>query len=704
MIERLFGAVSALALAVGVGDAHAATPVATEAQASRVAEVVVTAEKREETLERTPISISALTTKALEVRTIKDVEDLSESVPGLSYNKVSNFVQLAIRGISLEQVNLGGEPGVALHQDGVYLARPFVGDATFSDLARVEVLRGPQGTLYGRNATGGSINLISNEPASGFEGRLGVTYGNYTRVRTEGLINASLSEEIEARASFVFDQHDGYTINLVNGRRVDTGRTGSGRAAIAFQPSPAVRLVLTADYVHENDTGPAFHVGDIPGTAPALGGRTSSDPRTIYIDGPASDRTTQWGLTGKLTWDLGAVKLTSISAYRDSWFHLQSDLDGTDFFLLNENLREEGRQWSEELQLASQGDGRLKWIAGFYAFHENGTLHYDFPIPLFGTTITFVAHQKTTALAGFGQVNYAITPKLTAIVGLRYSNEDKTGDTFRVLFVPGSVAVKGNWSALTPKFSLEYQATDTNMLYALVARGFKSGGFNTGSLQTNPYNPEYIWSGEVGSKNRFFDGRLQLNADAFYYRYTDLQVNQFAIGQTFITNAASATGKGIEAEFIAKPAAGLTVDGSVDYLDATFSRFMSADSFRPQLGVLDLSGNRLPLSPKFTAALGVQYDLELDAGVLTLRGDWDHKGDVFFTPFNESYAHAPATDLVNARLSFATRKGGWLVALFARNITNQITIETTTVSGINGGTIVLYGPPRTYGVELKKSF
>lgn len=690
--------------AASVAAILASSPAHAAADASnQVEELIVTAEKREESLQRTPLAVTALSNKSLETRAIQDVQSLALAAPGLSYNKVSNFVQLAIRGISLEQINLGGEPGVALHQDGVYLARPFVGDATFSDLARVEVLRGPQGTLYGRNATGGSVNLVANEPSSTFAARLGLTIGDYSRARFEGLINGPLGDSVQGRASFVLDRHGGYTRNLANGRELDNGRTGSARAALAFEPSSDIRFVLTADYSREADTGPTFHVGDIPGTAPALGGRTTNDPRTIFIDGPASDRMTSWGVTGKLTWDGPGVRVASTSAYRDSQFRLRSDLDGTDFFLVNEDLFERGRQWSEELQLSSRGDGPLSWLVGGYAFHETGRLKYAFPIPLFGTTITFDSHQKTTAYALYGQARYALTPRLTATVGGRYSYEKKDGSTARVLFVPGFVAVGDSWTAFTPKFGLEFQATENSMLYASVARGFKAGGLNTGSLQTQAYNPEYIWSGEIGSKNRFADGRLQINVTAFIYRYTDLQVNQFEVGQTFITNAASADGKGVEAEFIAKPGAGLTLDGSLSLLDATFDDFKTGDSFRPGLGILDLKGNRLPLSPKFTAAMGLQWDHEVSTGLVTVRLDWAHKGDVYFTPFNESYAHAKSNDLFNVRASLTTG-GGWMFAIYGRNLTDVVTLETTTVSGINGGTIVLYGPPRTVGVEVKKSF
>ncbi|HEY3887740.1 MAG TPA: TonB-dependent receptor [Caulobacteraceae bacterium] len=704
MRGRLLAAVSLCALSGAAGAARAAPPdPVADPGATSVQEIVVTAEKRETTLEKTPIAVSAFTTRALAVRTIQDVQGLAEATPGLSYNKNSNFVQLAIRGISLEQINLGGEPGVALYQDGVYLARPYVGDATFFDLARVEVLRGPQGTLYGRNATGGSVNLIGNEPSDVFSGRAGLTLGNYDRVRVEGLVNGPLGDGIDARLGFVVDQHDGYTKNLLDGRRVDNGRTGSGRAAVAFHPTDKIKFVLIADYNREDDSGPVFHTGEIPGTAVALGGRTTGDPRTIYIDGPASDLTTQWGVTGKLTVDLPDAVLTSTSAYRNSSFHLQSDLDGTDFDLVDENLREGASQWSEEVQLASHNDSRFTWIVGAFAFRETGSLNYVFPIPILSTTISFLAHQDTTALAVYGQGTYAITPKLSVTVGLRYSDEDKDGSTHEVVFVPGAVALKGNWAAVTPKFGLQYQATPDNLIYASVGRGFKAGGINTGSLQTKPYNPEYVWSEEVGAKNRFFDGRLQLNLDAFLYQYTDLQVNQFAIGQTFISNAAAATGKGIEADLIAKLGGGFTLDGSLSLLDATFTNYKTADSFRPLLGVIDLKGNQLPLAPRFTASLGLQYNVALSAGDLTVRGDYSHKSDQFFTPFNESYAHAPAEDLFNARISFQTHSG-WEVALYGRNLTNQAPIEAITVSGINAGTLVLYGPPRTFGVELRKSF
>ncbi len=676
-----------------------------QAPSTQVEEIVVTAEKREESLQRIPLAVSAYSERALQARTVTDVQTLAQAAPGLTYNKVSNFVQLSIRGISLEQINLGGEPGVALHQDGVYLARPFVGDAIFADLARVEVLRGPQGTLYGRNATGGSVNLISNEPSRDPMGRVGVTVGNYNRIRGETLLNGPLGPRAQGRVSFVGDKRSGYLENLRNGQDLDDQKIWSGRASLGVDFTDNLRLVLIGDYAHEDDTGPVFDVGSIPGTAPLLGGRVTSDRRTLHIDGPAANDVQNGGLTARLTWDAGGAKLTSISAFRESRFHLESDLDGTDFFLINEDLRESAIQWSQEFQLASQGDGAFQWLFGAYVFTEKGKLDYRFPFPVARTTITFNARQQTDAFAAYGQASFSFSEKLKATVGLRYSHEEKTGHTDRVLFVPSSADMKGEWSAWTPKFGLEYQWSDRAMVYASVARGFKAGGLNTASLQTQPYDPEYIWSAEVGSKNRLADGRLQLNIAAFAYEYDDLQVNQFAVGQTFITNAASAKGKGVEVEFVGKPAAALTIDGSVTLLEAEFDEFLTGDSFRPALGQLNLSGNSLPRSPKFTATLGVQYDHGLaNGGLLTVRGDYSHRSSMFFNPFNTPFARTGPVDLFNARVGYASPGSVWQVAVFGRNLTDEVVIQTITVSGINNGTIELYGPPRTYGVEFRRNF
>jgi iron complex outermembrane recepter protein len=670
-------------------------------------EIVITAERRESSLQRTPLAVSAFSSETLEKSAIKDIQDLAPSAPGLSYNRVSNFAQLNIRGIGLEQINLGGEPGVALHIDGVYIARPFIGDAVFADLARVEVLRGPQGTLYGRNATGGSINLISVEPQNDFKGRVGLTYGNYNRLRGDLMINGPLNADgsIRARLSGVLDQHDGYMKNLTTGRRVDSARARSVRGQVAFDLGDAGDFLLAADYAQDSGTGPVFKPGSIPGTAAALGGRLINDPRQLYADGPFNQLVKSYGLSGRLRYDFGSVKLTSLTAYRDASFRLNSDLDGTDFFLINQNLRESGAQFSQELQLASHSDGAFQWLLGGYYFHEDGKLNYAFPVPPFGTTIRFVANQKTDAIAVFGQGSYQITDALKLTIGLRWSRDTKNGDTLRDLFGVSTVKVRGSWQALTPRFVLDYQVTEGTMLYASVSRGFKAGGLNTASLQTTPYDPEYIWNYELGVKFRSDDGRFQANLAGFHYDYTDLQVNQFAVGQTFIQNAASARGNGLEGEFAAALTENFRVNASFAVLDAKFKQYLSSDSFRPALGVLNLKGNSLPRAPKFTGSISGDYEFGLkDDSSLLLRAEFSYRDDSFFTPFNTNFAKGGGLSQLNARIGWRSADDRFNVGIYGRNLTDDVTEQTITVSGINNGTIVLYGPPRTFGVDARFNF
>jgi iron complex outermembrane recepter protein len=697
-----------LLCAAGWGGA-AAAQTAPQAQAERpkVETIIVTAQRRESALQITPIAITALSANALERRSVDDVQGLATVATGLTYNKVSNFVQLSIRGISLEQINLGGEPGVAFHIDGVPIARPFAADAILSDLSRVEVLRGPQGTLYGRNATGGSVNLISNQPSRDFSASVTALVGDYNRRRGEVVLNGPLSASggVQGRLSLVADSRDGYITNLNDGRDLDDGGTISGRGSLGFDISPQTRLVVSADVTRTRDTGPIFDVGSIPGTAPALGGRVTADPRTIRIDGPADNDFDASGVSARLTHDTDAVTVTGLVAWRDTSFRLRSDLDGTDFFLINEDLRESATQWSGELQIASKGAGKLEWMVGLFAFQEEGTLNYAFPIPLFGTTITFDASQDTSAYAVFGQASYAFTEKLRGTLGLRYSYEEKSGRTRQVLFVPNAVSLSDSWTAFTPKFGLDYQFNDDVFGYVSIARGFKAGGLNTTSLQVDAYDPEFIWSGEVGLKTRGLDGRLQANLAVFYYEYSDLQVNQFAVGQSFIANAAAATGKGAEIEVIGRPGEGWTLEASVALLDATFSDFKTVDTFRPTLGTLNLEGNELPRAPGASVNLAVQRDIDFAGGAqLSLRVDYAHKSKFFFTPFNTDYAQSPASDVVNARVSWTSPDKAWRAALFGRNLTDEVIPQTVTVSGINAGTIVLYAPPRTWGFELKRLF
>lgn len=679
---------------------------AAEPARAAIEEIIVTAERRESSLQKTPVAISVFNDEFLEESTIRSIQDVAPYAPGLNYTQVSNFAQLNMRGIGLEQINLGGEPGVAFHVDGVYIARPFVNDAVFVDLARVEVLRGPQGTLYGRNATGGSVNLISNTPTDSFSSEFSALLGNYDRMRVTAMVSGPLGRpDVRGRLSVVSDERDGYLDDLVSGKSVEDGQTRSARGELDFDLTDRLTLAIAADYMKESDTGPLFRPGEIPGTAAALGGRLVDDPWKIYIDGPSDQDVKSWGSSARLNWDLDDFSIMSLTSYRNTRFTLNSDLDGTDFFLVNEDLYEKAEQFSQELQVSSGDDDRLQWMLGAYYFHENGDLDYQFPIPPFATTIRFLSEQETTAYALFGQASYAVTERLTLTAGLRYSDEKKEGSTEQTFFVVGDVEVDDSWTAWTPRFVADYRLSDSSFAYLSIARGFKAGGINTGSLQSAAYDPEYVWNYELGLKSRFFEDRLQTNIAAFYYDYDDLQVIQFAVGQSFIENAAQAEGRGVEIEATALLSSRFSLNIGLAYLDTEFTEYEALDTFRPTLGVLDLKGNDLPRAPRFTASVVAQYGIPLDSGAnISTQIEYQHQDEFYFTSFNTSFAEGGRYDLVNARLSFTSPGEKWEIAAFGKNLTDEAYEQATTVSGINAGTLVLFGPPRTYGVEARIRF
>jgi iron complex outermembrane receptor protein len=342
---------------------------------------------------------------------------------------------------------------------------------------------------------------------------------------------------------------------------------------------------------------------------------------------------------------------------------------------------------------------------GAYYFHENADLDYMFPIPLFGTTIRFVSEQETTAYALFGQASYEVTDRLTLTAGLRYSDDEKKGSTEQTFFVVGDVSVDDSWQAWTPRFVADYSVSETSTVYLSVARGFKAGGINTGSLQVAAYDPEYVWNYEFGMKARYFDDRLQTNIAAFYYDYDDLQVTQFAVGQTFIENAASAEGRGVEIEATALLGAHMSLSIGVAYLDTEFTQYEALDTFRPELGLLDLEGNDLPRAPKFSGSVVAQYDQPLRSGAtLSTRLEYQHQDEFYFTSFNTDYAEGGRFDLFNARIAFTSPDERWQLAAYGKNRTDEEYELATTVSGINAGTLELYGAPRTYGVEVRFRF
>jgi len=699
-------------------------------------EIVVTAQKRNELLSDVPLAISALSGDALSDRAITDVASLATAVPSLTFGSYGGQARIAIRGIGFDTINPSGEGRVAYHLNGVYLSRPAATTGTFFDVERVEVLRGPQGTLYGRNATGGSINVIPRGPTPEFEGYLNASYGNYDAISTDGAIGGPITPSIGLRVAYSIEDHDGYGKNIITGNDIDDAKRRAVRGILAFALGDNAKLDLSADYSTEDDHNYGNHyLGRANSViAPfgfAFGGIVPSDERDIANDfDPKNDRTF-WGVSARLEVGLGDLTLTSITAYRDNDYSLLTDLDATSAPLSRWTFEENGDHFSQEFQLAGN-TGRLEYLVGAFYFDEtvDGSVLIPFERAVLGLPALFVQGYgvegtvKTKAAAGFGQASYAITDTLKGTLGLRYSwerREIEDGFQFDVArpYSPTNplspVATRNDRKSedsLTPKFGIEYTPRDSLLLYASVSKGFKSGGYNLGDiidpatgLQNKGFKPETLWSYDAGFRGTFADRQLQLSANAFYYDYKNLQVSKVVNTTVVIENAAASTIYGVETQAIVRPLRGLQLEVTPTWLHGRYKDFESANPADPLNPTpVDLQGNKIIQAPEFALNFAAQYAREIGPGSFTLRGEMAYQERMYFTAFNERGVSRDPNTLVNAFATYTLES--WEYSVFGRNLTNKLVEANSLVnSGLIGLPITgtLY-PPRTYGVRVGYKF
>lgn len=712
-------------------------------------EIVVTAQKRATNLQETAAAISVADGEDLREQQVTSIEGLAQTLPSVNFGQTTGNARIAIRGIGFDNTTVGNEGRVAYHVDGVYLSRPASTLAGFYDVERVEVLRGPQGTLYGRNATGGAINVISRAPGDRMNGYFDATYGNYDLKKFEGAFGGPVSNALSARFSFQAIDRDGYGKNLTNGRDVDDQSTIAVRGQLRFEPSDTFDVTLSADYFHQDDHAYSFHylgrgsLTDLSSTPPLpgqqltgirAGGTVPNDLRDSTSDSGPDNRRTFWGLAANARLDLGWAELFSVTGYRSSDIHVLSDLDATSARLTVYDQFEDADQFSQELRLTgdySRGD----WMIGGYYFDESifgGTRIPLDPVVLSPAPtlppLSFlrqgyygVGQLDTKAYALFGSARFELTDQLAVRLGVRYSDETKKIDEvlkfdfatpfppFVPQFPPTPPGVrrqlKESWSSFTPSATIEYKANDDLFFYATYARGFKSGGFNLGVIQP-PYEPEKITDYEAGVRADWLDGRLRTNVSVFYYDYTNLQVTKIAGTVVTIENAASAVIRGIEAEIVVRPTNRLRLDAAISLLDSEYRDYASADPARPALGIIDISGNQLTQAPDYTINLNASYTLPTKVGDFTLRGEGRWVDRVYFTQFNLDHVSQPAYSIFNAFLSWQSATSGLRATAFIRNIGNKDVISAGFIGSSLVGSPLLgsFEPPRTYGLTLGWTF
>ena len=692
------------------------------AQDTGIEEITVTATKMGATnLQETPIAMSAFETTFIDETGVRDLKDLAISTPNLVIAQNGGAAQVYIRGIGSNNSFAGGETSSTVHLDGVYLARPGSVVFNFLDIERVEVLRGPQGTLYGRNSVGGTINIITRKPDNEFHAKAQLTAGNYDLWRQEGYVSGPLvKDKLAISLAGMHSKRDGYFKNVVaTGNDRGTEDLWSFRGQLRATPTDRLEVLIRGDYLEDKSIAVSnqvllTHFYPVPGgpedpvTAAIFG-----DNNKFAADTPSSAERHLLGVSGEITFDLSdTMTLKSLTAYRESNGLSSADTDASDQPRLITTLGENQNQLSQEFNLSGRFD-RARYVLGFYYFDEhieavgNGVQYLALGLRLQPNPVV-----DTRALAGYGQLDYDLTDKFTVSAGIRYSDEKKDFDQFldRIVVAtdtsaPGFPVIysrEGKYSAWTPKFGLEYKASEDVMLYASVTRGFKSGGFNLSSTNsTHGYGPETLWSYEIGFKTDLADNRIRLNGSAFYYDYKDLQVQAFITpGVTDITNASDAKVKGVELELLARPTDGFDLGGTVSFLDATYDNFPAAPITG---GTFDASGKRLNSAPKWSYTAFAQYDVDLGSiGGLSLRGEYGWKARQFFTVVNDNMQTTDPYGLLNASVSYVSPDDRWRIIVYGRNLTDvDYFVSSGSFTAVPSGTP---GDPRTWGVRLSLTY
>lgn len=692
-------------------------------------EIVVTAQKRAENLQDVPIVITAVTGTQLANSGVTNVTTLGVLAPGLNTRTSAGGVfQPSIRAIGTSS-NVVENP-VALYIDGVYLPQQHEGNRELPDVEQVAILKGPQGTLFGRNATGGVIQITTRKPTQDRVFQAKAEAGSYAFLRGGVFVSGGLTQGVAASLSVDYaEQGEGYGNNLATGR--DTFRLDhslSVRGKLVFEPTPDTSVTLIGDYMDRRTRtytfvpypGTAFSV-PIAGPAPGKQDTYSQiDPYAAFEGG---------GVSLTVDHDLGFAKLVSITSYRRSNIdYLFDDVPtGTPVFYVGvADGDQPNRSFSQELQLISQGDGPFTYTVGaFYFWNRNANepITRQFFPPFYGPagapptanrmTQTY-GEETAESFAPFGQIGVKLGQDTNLTLGARYTYEKRelegrtvltryNGAVITVPATPGPLKIeKPTW-----RIALDHQFSPDVMGYVSYNRGIKSGGFNILNPANPAYLPERLDAYEAGVKTELFERRLRLNVGGFYYDYNNLQVTQFVNLAQSVVNGAKARIYGLDVDFNARATQELTFSGGFELLHAEFTSYPNAVGSIPrptggaQLVVVNAAGNRIPQSQEFVATLAADYDRPVSSGAIHVNITANYNGDYKFEADN--FLGQGAYTLLNASLAWRSENERYVVTAWARNLLDEIVLNNATSQAI--GYPVSYGiAPRTFGITAQVNF
>jgi iron complex outermembrane receptor protein len=679
--------------------------------AANLEETIVTAMRMgQREVQTLPMAITALSKSELARLGTSTLRDAAALVPAVTFSQNVGFAQLTIRGVGANVLYAGSDPSSAMYLDGVYLARPAMGFVQFLDLDRVEVLRGPQGTLYGRNAVGGAVNLISRPPTNDFEASADVTVGNFDALRASARASGTLKpDRMMGSIAFARGIRDGYVHDLEHPDHPlggDDATAARGQLRVVFDDR--TNLLLSSDVDSQDGTPltfnkvlavkPGFHVDNPP------------DLREVRASTRGWNRTLQSGASARLTTSLTpSTTLISLTAYRQLDFEFFVDADMTELDLVTTHNRELQHQLSQEITIAHEQSG-LTWVGGAFFLNEadHQTFWVDQPAARIQTQLDPRVDARSGAL--FGQATVGLTSRLSTSVGVRYTHEEKEIENAGGLYsldvedvaIPGSVYGYSDsiaHSGWTPKIGLELKLSDDALAYVSATRGFKSGGFSLSStVPGRGYAPEWAWSYEGGWKGTLMNGRSRFSVSAFVMDYTDLQVQTpIGIGVFDIRNAAAATIRGVELEATSRLGRGIEAGGHVTWLDATYDGYIAVSNSG---AVADVAGNRLNNAPEWAGRLWIQWSGDIGRSRrLSIVADATAQSEVFYTPFNDDIQRQGSYGLLGVRVEYGPSDRRWAVGAYARNLTNTDYLTATfgTSPAAFGGRP---GPSRQFAIEF----
>ncbi len=711
---------SPLCAAPALAQATAASP---PPASGELEEVVVTAQRRKENLQDVPVSVEAFSAGQLKDSVIQSSTDLGVITPGLVSADQFGYFQPHLRGIGVVATSSSVESQVAVYVDGVYYGAQAGSIFQLAGIDHIEVDKGPQGTLFGRNATGGLIQIVTKDPEQEFSGQAGITVGNYATAGTSLYVTGGITDKLATNLSVYFNnQADGWGKNQFTGQDVNYAQDLAIRNKWKFTPTDDDSIVFAMDY-EQDHSAPVLIPA--PGTTPYGGPPYTGSPWGANGYYQPRNIEKQGGVSLTVQHDFGWARLESITAFLQS--SLYTSFDGTlvtDFaYALNIEATDLHNQFTQEFDLRSEPGDRITWTAGLYYY--NADARYQ-PVTLSGgllatpddplQNLLTYSNSHANSIAPFAQATTEVYDGINLTLGARYTIEDKHffGSIYGyyagvppILFASANNATlntdKPSW-----RIAVDRKITPDILAYASYSRGIKSGGFNDQQVPVRPYAPETLDDYEVGAKTNFLDHRLQIDVAGFYYNYSNIQTVSYPAGNELVYNGAQAELYGVDIDFRAIPFQNFTVSGGLEIMHDAFTKFPAAQLSTPVAGGGDILtfnynavGRRLPIAPDWTFDISPLYIVPLDTlGDLTLGATVSYNDGFYYEPDNR--LHQGPYTVVNMSAAWDSPDDDYSVQLWAKNLTNEVYTQAQYSQG--NGDYAIYAPPRTYGVTVKRNF